>query len=277
MIDSPGCFKDNTVHKNNKDVGLPTMKKLLSIMLFVCILSSCSLFKSSDDEDNNPYKGMSATQLYDEAQVEIKKGMYSNAAKRLEALDAMYPFSKYAEQAQRDLIYVYYKKGDFPSSEATASRYIHLFPRSKNVDYAYYMKGLANFRQTRGTFAKFLPMDLSWRSPGTMTTAYNDFTDLVRKFPDSQYKPNALQRLIYLRNMFAQRELNAAKYYFDRKMYVASANRASYVIKNYDQAPQKQLALKLLYHSNKKMGLEKAAQEALTVYEATYHKAITPV
>ena len=49
-----------------------------------------------------------------------------------------------------DLIYAYYKKKDFPSAAATAERFIHLYPRAKYVDYAYYMKALANFQQTRG-------------------------------------------------------------------------------------------------------------------------------
>jgi outer membrane protein assembly factor BamD len=251
------------------------MKRIIILLLLVTPLFSCaSLFGTSDDEEKNPYKGMSATQLYQNAQKDLQKGEYTNAAKQLEGLDAMYPFSKYAENAQRDLIYAYYKKEDFPSTAATAQRYIHLFPRSKHVDYAYYMKGMANFQQVRGTFAKFLPMDISWRSPGTQSQAYNDFAELIRKFPDSTYKPNALQRMIYLRNLFAQRELNSANYYFERSMYVASANRASYLIKNYAQSPQKKEALKVLYQSNIKLGLNKAAQDAAIVYNATYHESI---
>lgn len=214
---------------------------------------------------------MTAVQLYTAAQTSLKKKEYSTAAKQLEAMESMYPFSDYTERSQMDLIYAYYQDEDYPSSAATAERFIHLYPRAKKVDYAYYMKGLANFQQIRGVFAKVLPMDESWRDPGTQTQAYLDFATLVAKFPNSQYKANAAQRMIYLRNMFAQHELNVARFYFKRKMYVAAIDRASYLVKTYPQAPSAQKALIIMYKSNKALGLNKAAEDAMVVYQANYH------
>lgn len=225
----------------------------------------------ADDDDNNPFQGIPAKQLYSDAKQAMAKKEYSSAIKRLEALDTMYPFNDYAEQAEIDLIYAYYKKEDYPSTAATAERFIHLYPRAKNVDYAYYMKGLANFNQPRGALANMFPMDDSWRDPGTQAQAYSDFATLIQKFPTSRYKPNALQRMIYLRNMYAQRELNAAVYYYERKKYVAAEERASYLIKTYPQAPSAQSALAVMYYSNRALGLNQAAADALKVYRATYH------
>ncbi len=248
--------------------------KRIQVLLLVSLLFSLTSCKKwwGNDEESNPFQGLSANQLFTEAQTAMAKEQYDSAARRLEALESMYPFSDYAEKAQSDLIYAYYKKGDFPSSAATAERFIHLYPRAKHVDYAYYMKGLANFQQTRGTLANMLPVDESWRDPGTQSQAYSDFATLVQKFPESRYKANALQRMIYLRNMFAQRELNTSKYYYERKMYVAAAERAAFLVQNYPQAPTAREALALLYNANMNMGLKSAATEALTVYQATYHK-----
>ena len=246
--------------------------KVLLILSLLFSLSACNKWWAKDEnEDNSPYKGMSAKQLYTEAQQAMTKEQYTSAIKRLEALETMYPFNDYAEQAEIDLIYAYYKKGDYPSTAATAERFIHLYPRAKSVDYAYYMKGLANFQQTHGTMANLLPLDESWRDPGTQSEAYTDFATLIQKFPESRYKANALQRMIYLRNLFAQRELNTASYYFDHKMYVASAERANYLIKTYPQAPSAKGALAVLYRANLQLGLKKAADDALAVYQATYH------
>lgn len=249
------------------------MKRIQMLVLsgFLLSLTACNSWWSKNDEDNSPYQGIPAKQLFTEAEQAISKGQYDSAAKRLEALESLYPFSDYAEKAQMDLIYAYYKKGDYPSAAATAERFIHLYPRAKNVDYAYYMKGLANFQQTRGTLASSLPIDESWRDPGSQSLAYSDFATLVQKFPDSRYKPNALQRMIYLRNMFAKRELNTSKYYYDRKMYVAASERASFLIENYPQAPSAREALAILYSANNILGLKKAADDALKVYQATYH------
>ena len=244
---------------------------VLIIIGALCLLTSCKHWWGGSDEDDNPFQGVSAQQLYTESKKAIAKGEYTSAIKRLEALDTMYPFNDYAEQAQLDLIYAYYKKEDYPSTAATAERFIHLYPRAKRVDYAYYMKALANFQQTRGALASLFPMDDSWRDPGTQSQAYSDFATLVQKFPDSKYKANSLQRMIYLRNMFAQRELNTATYYYEHKKFVAAVERAGYLIQTYPQAPSAKKALSIMYYGNLAMGLNQAANDALVVYQATYH------
>ena len=246
------------------------MQRILLTCLLLLTLTSCKHWWGGAD-DANPYAGMTAKQLYTEGSEALAKKQYTEAAKKLEALDTMYPLNDYAEQAQLNLIYAYYAKEDYPSTAATAERFIHLYPRAKKVDYAYYMKAMANFHQLRGALADYLPMDLSWRDPGTQSQSYSDFATLVQKFPESKYKPSAAQHMIYLRNMFAQKELNIAKYYFDRKMYVAATERASYLIRTYPQAPSAKEALAIVYFSNLNLGLTQAADDALKVYQTTYH------
>lgn len=249
--------------------------KLILMISLILTLSACKTFwDKDDDEDDGPYKGQSAQQIYTDANQDLAKKDYSNAIKRYEALETLYPFNDYAEQAELNLIYAYYKKEEYPSAAATAERFIHLYPRAARVDYAYYMKGLANFQQARGNITNFLPIDQSWRDAGTQSQAYSDFATLVQKFPESRYKNNALQRMIYLRNMFAQTEMNVSKYYFERRMYVAAMERANYLIKTYPQAPTVKQALKIVYHSAVALGLKDAALDAKKVYEATYHKKL---
>jgi len=237
----------------------------------IVLLPACKSLLG-DDEEKNPYQGMTASQLFHDAQKELSKEEYSASIRHLEALDTMYPFNDYAERAQQDLIYAYYKKEDYPSAAATAERFIHLYPRAKHADYAYYMKGMANFQQQRGALMNVLPLDQSWRDPGTKAQAYSDFGTLIQKFPNSRYNADALQRMIFLRNMFAARELNTAKYYYDRKMYVAAIERANFLIKTYPQAPSVKEALTIQYHANRYLGLKQAEQDILTVYRATYHQ-----
>lgn len=247
------------------------MKKLVVILCCFCIIS-CTKLGFGQDEDYNPFENQSAKELYSGAKQAAAKEQYSAAIKKYEALETMYPFNEYAEKASIELINAYYQSGEYPSAAASAERFIHLYPRAKNVDYAYYMKGLANFQQFRGGLASLLPLDESWRDSGTQAQAYTDFSTLIQKFPNSKYKANALQRMIYLRNNLAKKELNIAEYYYQRKMFVASRERANYLIKTYPQAPSVQNALTISINASLALGLIDSANEALAVYRATYHK-----
>lgn len=245
--------------------------KLIRVMLCLVMmmsLSSCSYLLKPFIAP--PIDQLSAQQLFNGGKSSLASGDYSTAAKYFESLNAQYPFGKYSQQAMMDLIYAYYKKGDNPSAAAAAQRYIHLYPRAKNVDYAYYMKGVANFEQNRGLFADYLPMDLSQRDPGTMLESYQDFRTLLRRFPDSQYAADGRQRMIFLRNMFAKKELSIAQFYMHKKMYVAADNRANYLVQNYPQAPQVEPALVIMVKANRKLGIKKNAQQALSVLRLNY-------
>jgi outer membrane protein assembly factor BamD len=244
------------------------MLKLWCSGLLLLVISGCARDNfSSDSISQGKY---SEKQLFTQAESSLAKGDYSNAVRYYEGLDSQYPFGQYAEQAQISLTYAYYKKGDYPATIAAADRYVHLYPRAAQVDYAYYMKGLANFEQDHGTFTRYLPLDHSLRDPGTAREAFNDFSVLVRRFPESKYVADAKQHMVYLRNMFARYELNVAEYYYDKRAYVAAVNRANYLVENYGTAPQAERALVLMVKANRKLGLTQSADDALAVLAKTY-------
>lgn len=247
-----------------------TQYRLVVLLMMMFILSGMLLGCSKSDEEDKAFKGMSAKQIFSEAETALADEDNSKAIRYYEALDAMYPFSEYSQQGMLDSIYAYYENGDTALAAATADRYIHLYPRSDHVDYAYYMKGLADFDQPRGSLAKVLPFDVSSRDPGTQLQAYSDFSMLVTRYPNSPYTPDARQRMLYLRNMFAQSELNVAEFYMKRKMYVAAANRASYLVETYPQAPQTEKALVILVKADRALSLNQAADDAMKVFAASY-------
>lgn len=254
------------------------MKRLMKVIKYLVVLGllialvGCKNFfvGSEEEESEGPYKGQSAKQLYQGARTALNKKDYTGAIKRLEAMEIMYPFHDDAEEAELALIYAYYQKEEYPAAAAASDRFIHLYPRAKRVDYAYYIKAMSNFHQSRGPVATLLPMDQSWRDPGTQSQAYSDFATLIQQFPHSEYRANAQQHMIYLRNMFANTELNVAKYYYERRRFVAAAERASYLIQTYPQATSVEEALGVLYYANQALELTQAADDALKVYVETF-------
>lgn len=246
-----------------------TLRFVIQILLLLIagVLMGCSSTKVSLAEK---YQKKSAQELFQSGKSAMMTGNYATATEYFEALDTLYPFNEYAEQAQLNLIYAYYRKDDDPSAVSAAERFIHLYPRSTLVDYAYYMRGVAGFEQDRGTLQRLMPMDPADRDVTYARTAFTRFNELVTRFPNSAYVPDATQRMVYLRALLARHEIEIADYYMRRGAYVAAVNRANQVIQYYQQSPSVVDALIILVKANRALRLTKPADEALTVLKINF-------
>ncbi len=243
------------------------LRNSLIVLLAALFLTACH---SGQKTPADMFKGQTAEEIFNGGEKDLAKHRYDDAIKHFEGLDALYPFSKYEQQAQLDIIYAYYKATDYASASAAAMRYIHLYPRSENVDYAYYMKGLANFNQDRGIVQRYVDVDLSQRDLSSARQSYVDFGELIRRFPDSPYAPDARERMVTLRNLLADQELTIAKYYYAREAYVASANRANFIVDHYQHAPAVIPALGVLVASYKQLNLTDLQNKTMQVLALNY-------
>ncbi len=241
-------------------------KVLCSLVCLAGVLTACST--STDPADL--YKNETQQQIFAKGKAAMQGKSYSEAVKRFEALDVQYPFGAQTEQAQLYLIYGYYMKEDYALAVAAADRFIRIHPTSPNVDYAYYMRGKADYYQNLGVLERMFSVDLATRDLAQIRKSYSDFNDVVTLFPNSRYAPSAHQYLVYLRDVLANHELSVAKYYYNRKAYMAAANRASGVVAHYEGSPAVVDALVLMVKSYHQLGLTKLEQDALTLLRYNY-------
>lgn len=236
---------------------------IFSVFIMVCVsLSACS---------SAPKKESSEQELYDDAKKAIKLRNFSQATTALEELEASFPFGKFAEQAQLDLIYARYSGLDLDGAILACDRFIRLHPQSPSVDYAYYTRGIANYSLDVGISSQYFTMvDNSSRDPGHMRLAFKDFSELLNRFPRSTYASDAQQRMIQVRNHLAQYELHAARYYIKREAFIAAANRAAYVVKNFPKTPAIEDALIMMVELYNELGLPSQKDDALAVLRANY-------
>ena len=239
------------------------VKHLLLIATLV-LTAACSSNKPEVDEN------LSETELYQQAQDDLNSNSYNNAIAKLKALESRYPFGRYAEQAQLELIYAYYKNVEPEAAKSAAERFIRLHPQHANVDYAYYLKGLTSFDQDRGLIARFLPLDLTTRDPGAARDSYNEFAQLTSRYPNSRYAPDAKARMIYLRNLLAAYEIHAGRYYLTRQAYVAAANRGRYVVENLQETPSVGDGLALMVEAYQRLDLDDLAATSLETLKLNY-------
>ncbi|MAR89485.1 MAG: outer membrane protein assembly factor BamD [Pseudomonadales bacterium] len=214
------------------------MLRLAALLPLLTLLAACASSPKTPQ--------LSERQFYEEAQEAIEANNMTLAIERLQGLESRYPFGRYASQAKLDLIYCHYRALDYEAAAATAERFINTHPDHPQLDYAYYMKGLASYSVDRGLLERFIPSDFSERDMGPARESFEDFNRLINRFPNSKYAADAQQRMIYLRNLLAAYELQAAEFYMRRGAFVAAANRGRYVVENFDTSPAVADALVLM-------------------------------
>jgi len=227
------------------------------------LLAGCASEKSKDET-------LTAPVLYQQIQANIAAGNYQTAVGRLQTLEARFPFDVYGTQAELDLIYVNYMKSDTDSSEDSADRFIREHPRHPNVDYAYYMKGVAYFDPDVNILDKAFSYDNYQRDPANSQKSFEAFQLLLEKFPDSKYAPDARQRMVFLRNRLADYDWAVADWYMRRGAWVSALQRAANIVQHYPQTPRVEDALQIMVTAYTRLGLTNLADDARKVLEANF-------
>lgn len=239
----------------------------IAALMLATWLSGCAIFGSPTELDET--KGWQADRIYAEAELLMNKRDYDKAIKYFDIISSRYPHGKYATQAQLEVAYANYKKGDPASCIAAADRFIKLHPNHPNVDYAYYIKGLATFNQ-RGIIEKLTKQQIDDRDPKTLRESFYSLKELVTRYPNSRYIKDATLRMSYLANTLASHELHVARYYMKRKAYVAAVNRCKYVLENYSETTAVEEALVITISAYDLLGMQDLKDDNMRVLQANY-------
>ncbi|AHI32454.1 MULTISPECIES: outer membrane protein assembly factor BamD [Marinobacter] len=234
------------------------------------LVTTAALFISACASNDKQEEVLPEQTYYENARDAMNSGNFNEAEQNLDYLETYYPFGRYAEQAQLDLIYARYQNLDLEGARAAADRFLRLNPQSDHADYALYMRGLASYNLDIGLAARYFPVDVSARDPGEQRQAFRDFSELLNRYPSSEYAPDARQRMIAIRNRLAELELYAARYYISREAYIAANNRARYIIENYSTTPSVEEALIILAETFRFMDLKKGATDAVAMLKENF-------
>src|SRR5512132_3915320 len=231
------------------------------------LLAACS--STSEDKTAN----WSPNKIYAEAKDEMSSGGYDKAIPLFEKLEGRAAGTPLAQQAQLEKAYAQYKGGDQAQALSTLDRFIKLHPSSPAIDYALYLKGIVNFNDNLGIFSFLSKQDLSERDQKAAKESFESFKELVSRFPDSRYTPDARSRMTYIVNSLAEYEVHVARYYFSRGAYVAAINRAQNALTDYQQVPAGEEALFILVRSYDALGMTQLRDDARRVMEKSYPKS----
>jgi outer membrane protein assembly factor BamD len=249
---------------------LPFSSRISSLLLGFALLATVLISGCASDGNKDETDGWSETKLYSEATEKLKDNDFAKCGTYFEKLEARFPFGPYSQQAQINAAYCYWKATEQAQALVAVDRFIKLHQGSPSLDYAYYLKGLITFNDDLGFLGKFTGQDLSERDPKAAREAFEAFKVVVDRFPNSKYAPDALDRMRYIVNSLAEADVIVARYYFQRGAYLAAANRAQLVLKDYDRAPAVEEALYILIKSYERLGMTDLSSDAIRVFQLNF-------
>jgi outer membrane protein assembly factor BamD len=237
---------------------------LALLFALLATLAACSSL------ENDPTAKWGADRLYAEAKEEMSAANWKKARELLEKLEARFPFGRYAQQAQMEITYAYYKEGESAQAVTAAERFLKLNPNHQNADYVQFMKGLALFNDDLGIFGRSFGRDPTYRDPKAMREAFDAFKELVVRYPNSRYAPEGTARMNYLVNALAQSEVNVARYYLRRGAYLAAIQRSQAALREYVGAPASEEALSIMVRAYGALGMDGLRADAERVMLKNY-------
>lgn len=240
------------------------MQRILIIIISCVIAAGCASSK------NSSYDYLGEEDLYQKARQNMISRKFVRAQEAFQMLEARFPFGKYAEQAQLEIISAYYQGNEYDQAVAAADRFVRLHPEHPEVDFALYYKGLSNFDANRTLFDRFFNIDLSERDPGTARDSYNDFSELATRFPESRFAADARARMVFLRNILSRHEIHVADYYLKRGAYTAAVNRGRFVVEHYQETTAAGDGLAIMVQAYKLMDMPELANDSLAVLKKNY-------
>ena len=237
-----------------------------AVLAMLFAFAGCSWLPEVKDETAN----WSAEKMYDEAHGSMVSGNYTRAVKLFDTLEGRFPYGRQAQQAILEGAYSNYRSGETAAAIAACDRFIRTYPNSANAEYAYYLKGLVNFREDQGLLGYVVEQDLSERDPKMTRESFAAFKELVTRFPESKYAADSVDRMRYLTNALGMYEVHVGRYYYNRGAYIAAVNRAATTVTNYPQTPANEQALILMVQGYDKLGMPLLRDDARRVLAQTF-------
>jgi outer membrane protein assembly factor BamD len=245
--------------------GRTRAKALAAVIAVTALLGACGTDPKKSVDD-----AKSISQLYEDAREEAAAGAYEPAIKLYEKLEARAAGTLLSQQAQLEQAYLLYRQRDTARALAVVERFLKLHPSSPAADYALYLQGLIHFNDDLGLFGSWFPRDLSERDQQASRDSYAAFRQLVDRFPESRYAPDAVARMKYIVGTLAAYEVHVARFYFHRGAYVAAVNRAQQAVQEFRGVAASEEALYLMAASYDRLGLNDLRDDALRVLKTNH-------
>jgi len=215
------------------------------------VLGACS----GDDDAEIVYDERPVEQIYNKALTFLQENKFRQAAAEFDEVERQHPYSQWARRAMLMASYCYYQTNDYDSAILSAQRFLALHPGNKDAAYAYYLMGISFYEQISDV----------GRDQGMTQSALATLSEVVRRFPETEYARDARLKIDLTIDHLAGKEMEIGRYYLNQQSYVAAINRFRSVIVSYQTTTHVPEALHRLTESYLSLGVVTEAQTAAAI------------
>ncbi len=229
------------------------------ILISILFFSSCS----SDREIQANISSLDDVSLYNEAMKHLKKKEFEEAIDNFTELEIQYPYSPWASRGQLMIGFAHYSANEYDEAILNLSKFIELNPNHKQLPYAIYLKAYSYFERIPD-----INLDQKFS-----TRAYEEFSELINRYPRSRYASKSKKHIRKLKNHLAAKEIKVGKYYQSKGDYLAAVKRYKVVLKEYRQSTQIPESIFRLIESYVSIGLIKQSYYLFKILEYNFPKS----
>ncbi len=224
------------------------------------LLGACAGRGGGDAVRDTNYVARDVETLYAEARSRLDRGQPKVAAELFGEVERQHPYSPWARRAQLMAAFSHYLARDYNKSVQAAQRFLSIHPGNRDAPYAYYLIALSYYEQIS---------DVT-RDQKITEQARTALTEVVRRFPNTQYAADARLKLDLVNDHLAGKEMEIGRFYQRSGRWIAAQLRFQNVVENYQTTSHAAEALYRLTESSLALGVPAEAVRYAAVLGANY-------
>ena len=239
------------------------MNKSIFLFFVLILFISCSKEVEKKSLIKEKSLDLQVREVYADGLKALERGDVLFAARKFNEVEILYPQSDFAPKSSLMAAYSYYIQDYYEDCIMELDRFLKVYPKDKNLDYAYYLLAIAFYEQIvdekKDTFS--------------IIKAKGYFEHLIQNYPNTEYAVDASFKLELIEDVLASKELYIGRYYVDKKKWIPAINRFKNVVNNYDTTIYIEEALYRLVEIHYLLGLKEEAKKYANLLGYNYQSS----
>ena len=233
------------------------------LVIILVFFNSCAKVEKKESVLADKSLKLQVAEAYKEGIKSLEEGDVLFAAKKFNEAEILFPQSEWAPKSALMAAYSYYIQDYYGDAVSELQRFLKVYPKHKNIDYANYLLAISYYEQIVDE-----KKDLQ-----SIVNSKKNFSLLIKDYPNTEYALDAEFKLDLINDILASKEMYLGRYYLQKKKWIPAINRFRTIIDEYDTTIYTEEALHRLVEVYYTIGLENEAEKYAKLLSYNYQSS----